>query len=126
MEQVTEQADDRGSRFEDDLRALEQIVDDLERGDDALAAALARYEQGVKLLVRCQAALEAAERSVALLTGVNPDGTPVTAPFDAAATAPTLGTSAPAPAPTAPTSAPRRRSPRPRPSSDSDDASIPF
>ncbi|MGE3821801.1 MAG: exodeoxyribonuclease VII small subunit [Isosphaeraceae bacterium] len=73
--------------FEDDLRRLEEVTDDLERGTPELSKALERYEEGVRLLARCQAALEQAERSVALLTGVEPDGTPITAPFDASATA---------------------------------------
>lgn len=74
--------------FEEALRSLEKVVDDLERGDSALATALAGYESGVTLLAHCQAELDHAERSVALLTGVTADGTPVTAPFDSAATTP--------------------------------------
>jgi exodeoxyribonuclease VII small subunit len=74
--------------FEAALRRLEQIVDDLERGEPDLSAALARYEQGVRLLARCHAVLDRAERSVALLTGVDAAGNPVTAPFDPGAAAP--------------------------------------
>jgi exodeoxyribonuclease VII small subunit len=73
--------------FEDALNRLERVVDDLEQGDSGLTKALARYEEGVRLLVRCQAELDRAERSVALLTGVDADGRPLTAPFDATATA---------------------------------------
>ena len=102
--------------FEDALHQLEQVVDDLERGEPELSAALKKYERGVALLGQCQTALEEAERSVALLTGVDADGNPVTAPFDATATTP------PAPAP-----APRTRG-RTRPPVDEtpDDRSIPF
>lgn len=80
--------DDHEPPFEDDLKRLEQVVDDLERGAPDLSTALKSYEEGVRLLGRCQTALERAERSVALLTGVGPDGAPQTAPFDASATAP--------------------------------------
>ncbi|MGC8641659.1 MAG: exodeoxyribonuclease VII small subunit [Isosphaeraceae bacterium] len=73
-------------RFEVALSQLEQIVASLERGEPDLAAALAKYETGVKLLTRCYGLLERAERSVALLTGVDAQGNPVTAPFDATAT----------------------------------------
>ena len=73
-------------RFEVALARLEQIVASLERGEPDLAAALAKYETGVKLLTRCYGLLEKAERSVALLTGVDAQGNPVTAPFDATAT----------------------------------------
>src|ERR1700722_6014251 len=80
--------------FEADLHRLERIVDDLERGEPELAEALAKYEQGVRLLARCQGVLDQAERSVALLPGVDPEGNPLVAPFDATATA------APEPSPT--------------------------
>jgi len=73
--------------FEDALRRLEGVVDDLEAGEPDLSAALAKYEQGVRLLTECQGVLDRAERTVALLTGVDPEGRPQTAPFDAAATA---------------------------------------
>jgi exodeoxyribonuclease VII small subunit len=72
--------------FEEALERLERIVDDLERGELDLAASLASYEKGVALLARCQALLDGVDRSVALLTGVEEDGTPITAPFDASAT----------------------------------------
>jgi exodeoxyribonuclease VII small subunit len=38
------------------------------------------------LLKRCYNLLDQAEQSVALLTGVDPDGNPLSAPFDASAT----------------------------------------
>ena len=72
--------------FEEALDRLERIVDDLERGELDLAASLASYEKGVALLARCQALLDGVDRSVALLTGVEADGTPITSPFDASAT----------------------------------------
>jgi exodeoxyribonuclease VII small subunit len=73
--------------FEAALDGLERIVDELERGDLDLSASLAGYEKGVALLARCQALLDGVDRSVALLTGVEADGTPVVVPFDASATA---------------------------------------
>ena len=68
--------------FEDALRQLEAIVDDLERGEPELSKALEKYERGVGLLARCHGVLEQAERSVALLTGVEDDGKPITTPFN--------------------------------------------
>lgn len=73
--------------FEAALRAVEQAVNQLERGDLALSEALAAYEKGVRLLGQCQSLLEAADRQVTILTGLNEDGTPQTNPFDATATA---------------------------------------
>ncbi len=73
--------------FEAAVDELERIVEQLERGRPDLSTALTHYERGVKLLGRCQGLLDSAERSVALLTGVDDDGRATTAPFDASATA---------------------------------------
>ncbi len=72
--------------FEGAVEELERIVEELERGRPDLGTALARYERGVKLLGHCQGLLDSASRSVALLTGVDEEGRPITAPFDASAT----------------------------------------
>ena len=72
--------------FEQALSQLERIVANLEQGEPELTSALAKYEKGVSLLSQCYRLLDQAEQSVALLTGVDDAGTPVTAPFDAAAT----------------------------------------
>jgi exodeoxyribonuclease VII small subunit len=86
--------DEPGPPFEEALTQLEGIVCDLERGEPALSAALAKYGDGVKLLRRCYQLLDEAERSVGLLSGVDPAGNPITEPFDASATrAPEPGSS---------------------------------
>jgi exodeoxyribonuclease VII small subunit len=72
--------------FEEVLGELERIVENLERGEPELTAALARYENGVRLLAHCHRLLDQAEHSVALLGGVDEEGNPLTAPFDATAT----------------------------------------
>jgi exodeoxyribonuclease VII small subunit len=72
--------------FEEALALIERIVENLERGEPELTSALAKYEKGVKLLTRCYTLLDQAENSVALLTGVDNKGNPLTAPFDASAT----------------------------------------
>lgn len=68
--------------FEASLAKLEAIVRQLEDGQLGLSDSLARYEEGIRCLKQCHAALETAERKVELLTGVDADGNPVTAPFD--------------------------------------------
>jgi exodeoxyribonuclease VII small subunit len=119
--------------FEQALGQLERIVAGLERGEPELTAALAKYEKGVSLLTQCHRLLDQAEQAVALLTGVDEQGNPLTVPFDATATftreaAASAPTSSGAPA-TPPTK--RRSSARPstakgpppsldEPSSDSD------
>ncbi len=72
--------------FEAAVGELEGIVGELERGRPDLASALAKYERGVKLLGHCQGLLDDAGRTVALLTGVDEAGRPITAAFDASAT----------------------------------------
>ncbi len=79
-------ADETEPSFEDALTQIERIVASLERGEAALSAALAGYETGVKLLRHCYQLLEQAEQSVALLTGTDDQGNPLTTPFDATAT----------------------------------------
>lgn len=56
--------------FEASLEALEQLVEQMERGDMGLEESLAAYERGVGLYRRCQGALEQAELRVRLLTDV--------------------------------------------------------
>ncbi len=77
---------DAGPGFEESLAGLEKAVAALETGELGLDESLRRFEEGVRLLGRCQTLLEGAERRVALLTGVDGEGNPLVAPFDAAAT----------------------------------------
>jgi exodeoxyribonuclease VII small subunit len=85
--------------FEDALDQLESIVDDLERGEPELSSALAKYERGVRILAHCHALLDGADRTVALLSGVDDEGNPQASPFDATATADRADPVAPAPSP---------------------------
>ena len=97
-------------KFEAALTEIEQIVQSLELGGPDLNAALAGYGRGIALLASCQGLLDKAERSVALLTGVDEAGAPITAPFDASATATTTpAVEPPAIAAATPTLAPTRK-----------------
>jgi exodeoxyribonuclease VII small subunit len=98
--------------FEQALAQLERIVAGLERGEPELTAALSKYEKGVQLLTICHRLLEQAEQSVAILTGVDAEGNPLTTPFDATATMPPEASSPAAVATTTPVpSEPKRKSP---------------
>lgn len=70
--------------FEDALVALEQIVQQLERGDVPLDKSIDLYERGEKLREACQKRLDAAQARIEkIVTG--PNGAPSgTAPFDKA------------------------------------------
>ena len=104
--------DDTEPKFEEALTQLERIVASLERGEPELTSALAKYEKGVQLVSICHRLLEKAEQSVAILTGVDAEGNPATAPFDATATL-ARETSSPT-TPAAATPAPAASEPKPR------------
>ena len=57
--------------FEAALKALEDLVKQMESGELGLEASLAAFEQGVALTRQCQAALKQAELRVRTLTEDN-------------------------------------------------------
>jgi exodeoxyribonuclease VII small subunit len=58
-------------KFEDSLQRLEQIVDELEKGNVPLEQALKLFEEGVKLSASCRGELEEAEGKVEVLLKQN-------------------------------------------------------
>jgi exodeoxyribonuclease VII small subunit len=69
--------------FEDAIRRLGHIVEQLERGDLPLEASLRMFEEGIGLARVSQRRLDRAERRIEELLGVDADGQPVTRPFEA-------------------------------------------
>lgn len=53
--------------FEESLKKLESIVDQLEKGDLALEESLKLFEEGVELSSACKKELDAAEGKVQML-----------------------------------------------------------
>ncbi len=49
------------------LADLESLIDELESGDLPLEKAMQKFEEGIKLTRRCQAALKEAEQKVEIL-----------------------------------------------------------
>ena len=68
-------------KFEEALKKLEKIVDDLEAGDIALDEALKRYEEGVQLARLCEKRLEQARKKIEVLSK-GEDGSVQLKPFD--------------------------------------------
>ncbi|WP_420004496.1 exodeoxyribonuclease VII small subunit [Arenibacterium sp. LLYu02] len=69
--------------FEQAMKELERVVDQLERGDVALDASIALYERGAALKKRCEDELKRAEEKVAAIT-LDASGQPTgTQPLDA-------------------------------------------
>lgn len=76
MKDVTEMS------FEEALRELEQVVQQLESGNVPLEQSIAAYERGALLKKHCEAKLDAAQARIEQITLA--EGAPVgTAPFDA-------------------------------------------
>ena len=69
--------------FEEAMRELEAIVNQLDSGNVELDKSIELYERGAKLKAHCEAKLKAAEEKVAAIT-LDADGTPKgTEPFEA-------------------------------------------
>jgi len=61
--------------FEEAMKELEAVVNQLERGDVPLDASITLYERGAALKKRCEDELKRAEEKVAAIT-LDADGTP--------------------------------------------------
>ena len=68
--------------FEEAMRALEEVVGKLERGDVPLEESITLYERGAELKKRCETKLKEAEEKVAAIT-LDGEGNPTgTAPVE--------------------------------------------
>jgi exodeoxyribonuclease VII small subunit len=74
------------ANFEEAMKRLEQIVEQMESGDLPLEELIVRYEEGMKLVKVCQERLAAAEQRIEIITR-NSAGKPVVKEFEAAAAA---------------------------------------
>jgi exodeoxyribonuclease VII small subunit len=101
--------------FETALDQIERVVAALEGGELGLDAALAKYEEGVRLLSHCHGLLDGVQRRVAVLTGADDAENPEAVPFDPA----TADREPPPPARPEPPPRTRRRAAKP-------DDDIPF
>jgi exodeoxyribonuclease VII small subunit len=68
-------------KFEDALKRLEKIVDELEDGNLSLDESLERYEEGIRLSKLCAKKLDVAKKKVEMLLK-NDDGSVELKPFD--------------------------------------------
>ena len=66
--------------FEDDLKKLQKIVEELSSGKITLGESLKKYEEGVKIAQSCAATLSDAQRKVEQL--MKKDGKPALEEFD--------------------------------------------
>jgi exodeoxyribonuclease VII small subunit len=68
-------------KFEESLKKLEKIVEDLEKGDLSLDEALKKYQEGIELARLCSQRLENAKKKIDLLVK-NKKGEFELMPFD--------------------------------------------
>ena len=68
--------------FEDNMQRLEQIVHIIEKGDVSLEESLKLFQEGTKLVGKCQIMLDQAQLEVTQITS-GEDGQPVEEDFDA-------------------------------------------
>ncbi len=54
-------------KFEEALKKLEKIVEDLEKGDLSLDEALKKYQEGIELSRSCSSRLESAKKKIDIL-----------------------------------------------------------
>ncbi len=54
-------------KFEESLKKLEKIVEDLEKGDLSLDEALKKYQEGIELSRLCSQRLEGAKKKIDIL-----------------------------------------------------------
>ncbi|CAI8213026.1 MAG: Exodeoxyribonuclease 7 small subunit [Glaciecola sp. HTCC2999] len=67
MEQ--DQASDKAiPNFEQSMQQLEQLVQEMERGELSLDVALAKFQDGIELARACQTYLKDAEQKISILT----------------------------------------------------------
>lgn len=58
---------DNNLNFEEAMKKLEQIADDLEKNDLDLDASVAKFEEGMNLSKQCSKMLEDAEKKISIL-----------------------------------------------------------
>ena len=68
-------------KFEESLKRLEKIVEDLEKGDLSLDEALKKYQEGIELARTCSLRLENAKKKIDVLAK-NKKGEFELRPFD--------------------------------------------
>ncbi len=55
------------ANFEEAIKSLEQIANELEKGDLNLDESVVKFEEGMKLSKRCNDILESAEKRISIL-----------------------------------------------------------
>ena len=64
---MTENKETKELSFEDGMKRLEKIVQDMEEGNLSLEKSMAAFEEGMQLVKGCQGKLDAVEKKIEIL-----------------------------------------------------------
>ena len=56
------------SSFENDLKSLQKILEDIEKDDLSLEMMIKKYQEGVEISIKCQKTLQEAEQKIKEIT----------------------------------------------------------
>jgi exodeoxyribonuclease VII small subunit len=64
---MTENKESKELSFEDGMKRLEKIVQDMEEGNLSLEKSMAAFEEGMQVVKGCQGKLDAVEKKIEIL-----------------------------------------------------------
>ena len=65
---MNKKKDNNISSFENDLKSLQKILEDIEKDDLSLEMMIKKYQEGVEISKKCQKALQEAEQKIKEIT----------------------------------------------------------
>ena len=70
---MKEKNNEKEIKFEDAMKRLEQIANELEKDDLTLDDSIAKFEEGMNLSKKCKQMLDSAEKKITILIGNKED-----------------------------------------------------
>lgn len=70
---MKEKNNEKEIKFEDAMKRLEEIANELEKDDLTLDDSIAKFEEGMNLSKKCKQMLESAEKKITILIGNKED-----------------------------------------------------
>lgn len=70
---MKEKDDEKEIKFEDAMKRLEEIANELEKDDLTLDDSVAKFEEGMNLSKKCKQMLDSAEKKITILIGNKED-----------------------------------------------------
>lgn len=70
---MKEKNNEKEIKFEDAMKRLEEIANELEKDDLTLDDSIAKFEEGINLSKKCKQMLDSAEKKITILIGNKED-----------------------------------------------------